>query len=162
MHQQPLQAPSFPNRSSSAGQRSGVRGRTVSFMRVLESGRSPHQAPGPDAEADARGQNERIAGEQLSPVDDLPDVSDGDHGEQNAGGDDVGFHGGVSCGRRTSIASQAARRRTSNGHVRPFHDHAPKHTTPSSSAPSPNATTVGGVVAKMKIHPSKATRLGTG
>src|SRR5436190_1129601 len=29
-------------------------------------------------------------------------------------------------------------------------------------APSPNATTSGGVVAKMKIHPSSATRLGTG
>src|SRR5438067_4399330 len=52
--------------------------------------------------------------------------------------------------------------RASNGQVRPFHDHAPKHTTPSTSAPSPNPTTSGGVVAKMKIHPSSATRLGAG
>src|SRR5262245_44689363 len=32
MHQQPLLAPHLPNRSSSAGHRSGVSGRIVSFM----------------------------------------------------------------------------------------------------------------------------------
>src|ERR1700730_6319298 len=32
MHQQPLEAPLLPNRSSRAGQRSGVSGRTLNFM----------------------------------------------------------------------------------------------------------------------------------
>src|SRR5439155_24647572 len=59
-------------------------------------------------------------------------------------------------------SSQAASRRASKNHVRPFHDHAPKHTAPSAIAPSPNAITLGGLVAKMKIHPSSATRLGNG
>ncbi len=49
-----------------------------------------------------------------------------------------------------------------NGHVRPFHDQSMKHTAPSASAPRPNAMILGGVVAKMKIHPSSATRLGNG
>src|SRR5579864_3700693 len=35
MHQQPLQAPNSPNRSSSAGQTSGVRGRILSFIAYL-------------------------------------------------------------------------------------------------------------------------------
>src|SRR6267143_6831446 len=58
--------------------------------------------------------------------------------------------------------SQATPCRASNGHVRPFHDHAPKQAAPSRSAPSPNATTLDGVVTKMKIQPTSATRLGSG
>src|SRR5258706_15035669 len=50
----------------------------------------------------------------------------------------------------------------SNGHVFPFHDHAPKQSSPRSSTPSPYAMTFFGVVAKMKIHPSNASRLGSG
>src|SRR5690349_19939131 len=49
-----------------------------------------------------------------------------------------------------------------NGHVFRFHDQTPKARTPSISAPSPHAMTCFGVVAKMKIHPSNAKRLGSG
>src|SRR5712675_975673 len=49
-----------------------------------------------------------------------------------------------------------------NGHVFPLQDQMPKHKTPSNSAPRPKAITSGGVVAKMKIHPTSATRLGSG
>src|SRR5205807_1623704 len=94
MHQQPLQAPFSPNRSSSAGHRSGVSGRTVSFTRVDGSGgRSSDETPSPHAEPDANAENERVTGEDPSPVDDLPDMGDGDDGEQDAGGNEVGFHG---------------------------------------------------------------------
>src|SRR5215471_13614522 len=37
MHQQPLHAPALPNKSSSAGQRSGISGRMVRFTRVIEA-----------------------------------------------------------------------------------------------------------------------------
>src|SRR5205814_3293198 len=62
----------------------------------------------------------------------------------------------------TTGPSNSHRGSAANGHVPPLHDQAAKHTRPSIRAPSPNATTVGGVVAKTKIHPSSAMRLGTG
>src|SRR5947199_302886 len=82
-----------------------LRAITARQLKRLLGSSFANEAPSPNAEPDAHSEDERVTGEEPLPVDYLKDVRDGDNGEQDASGNQVGSHGvpqwSRACARRS-------------------------------------------------------------
>src|SRR5213594_751953 len=82
-----------------------LRAITARQLKRLLGSSFANEAPSPNAEPDAHSEDERVTGEEPLPVDYLKDVRDGDNGEQDASGNQVGSHGvppwSRDCARRS-------------------------------------------------------------